>query len=326
MKNLLVLLLLFASFNAHARKLQCNEYLYQVPRSPVFSESLPADIYNGSIRAAERFVRSEDVNRSYEMSFLSNTMLVGQSPKYTHKEMLAFLLSESVEKGRVEVVRALLKSPHIDLNSNLMSTYPPLFQAVAKSDFVMVKLLLGDSRIDVSYSPIPGMSVLAYAVKRKHVKMVEVLVADGRVDVNSSPVVGKSLLAYAVDGGSVELVKLLLASNDIEVNQLIRSEIYLGGILAMTTHPLVVAIQKDSRVIFDLLLSDKRTNPSGLEGSVTTPLIESTKVEDAYYKRKLLVHPDMDLSVRDARGHDIAHHTRTKAEELELKVPLHPAD
>ncbi|MGH1468841.1 MAG: ankyrin repeat domain-containing protein [Bdellovibrionales bacterium] len=291
MKNLVFLFSLLFGFNAFSA-VKCSDYLHTLSKAPLFSSEIPAEVYNGSVKAAKEFVKNEDLSKVYDMSFSELTALSGRSPKYTYKDMLAFLLSENIERGRVDVVRALLASKHVELNDNKMSAYTPLFQAISKRNIEMLKLLLSDGRLDVNHSPIPQMSPLSYAVSQK----------------------------------SIEMVKLLLADKNLEVNQVIRESLFAGGGRVITTHPLVISVEKDLREIFDLLLSDLRTNPSGLEGGVTTPLLASTKSRDTYYKRALLAFKGIDVEVQDAQGRAFIHYIQTKAQELEYYAPLAPAD
>ena len=113
----------------------------------------------------------------------------------------------AVKKGRLEVVRLLLKNwanPHAVTIDNVTS----LQMALHNNDIAMAQVLVG-AGVNVDQPDQDGRSLLHDAVERDSLEIVKLLVEAGAY-VDWPTTSGFTLLRSAVANGSLEMVKLLI--------------------------------------------------------------------------------------------------------------------
>lgn len=273
MKMKLGLFFLLISLGLQAQALRCENILYKLSESPIFTDPLLEGVYSGDHMSARKFVKENSEAKIYEMSFLR-----GSVGKISRTDLMNIFLIRNIEMGKHEAVKELLKSDLVELNDNRLSTLTPLLTAIKSGD----------------------------------AKMVEIVGRESRVDVNKSIFNDRSILGYAVHLGNVDVVKAVLSLKGIELNQL----------AVEIAHPLSIAIRKRDRAIFDLLMSDSRANPSGLEGSVTTPLIETMRLGEREFMNSLLRDSRLDDGVKNAEGRVARTYLKTSGDVLRYNAPL----
>ena len=122
-------------------------------------------------------------------------------------------------RGRVPVVKALLKARGIDVNLKSHEGWTPLNCAVSGGYLDVVETLLDVPGILVSEGNSLGCSPLHCAVLQGHTAIVEALLALApSVDVNHQSLDGFTPLHCAIKRGRLEIAKALLAMRGIDVN------------------------------------------------------------------------------------------------------------
>jgi len=175
-------------------------------------------------------------------------------------------LSNAVNRGHTEVVKILLEDKRADPNVESFG-YPagPLRYAAEHGYTEIVRLLLEDGRSDPS---VMGSSALNNAAANGHTEIVKMLLKDGRVNPSDSK--SKSL-RYASARGYSEIVKMLLKDGRADPND--RGEYYFFVVTekdkskvlpqyVIDATPLMLASRKGYTDIVEMLLKDKRTDPT----------------------------------------------------------------
>lgn len=114
------------------------------------------------------------------------------------------------------VVRLLLDTGKVDINSRDKRGRSPLSWAAGSGDGVMVKLLVDTGRADVDARDIDEKTPLLWAAIDGHEAVVKLLVATGKVDVDARDKSGRTPLLWATIGGHDAVARLL--SNASKVN------------------------------------------------------------------------------------------------------------
>jgi ankyrin repeat protein len=93
------------------------------------------------------------------------------------------------------IVRLLLATGNVDLNSKDVHDRTPLSYAAHNGSEVIVKLLLGTNRVEIDTKDKLGRTPMCWAAEYGHKEIVELLLATGQVDV-CSEVYGRTLLSW----------------------------------------------------------------------------------------------------------------------------------
>ncbi|EJT68848.1 hypothetical protein, variant [Gaeumannomyces tritici R3-111a-1] len=120
-------------------------------------------------------------------------------------------LSYAAENGHEAVVKLLLATGRVDVESKDEKGQTPLWWAAANGREAVVKLLLATGRVDVESKDGYKRTPLLYAAENGHKAIVKLLLATGRVDVESKDDYGQTPLSQAAENGHEAVVKLLLA-------------------------------------------------------------------------------------------------------------------
>ena len=120
--------------------------------------------------------------------------------------------------GHERVVKALLATEQIDPNSKDDTGWTPLYRAASKGYEGVVKALLATGKVDVNSEDFRGWTPLDLAVSIGHEGIVKTLLATGKVDVNLKDSLGLTPLHRAASNRHEGVVKALLAMGKVEVD------------------------------------------------------------------------------------------------------------
>jgi ankyrin repeat protein len=143
----------------------------------------------------------------------------------THQESIGFLLengryissqknrtvlSWAAEKGLEAIVKLLLKTGKVDIDSKDKSGRTPLSWAAEKGYEAIFKLLLETGKVDIdSKDTIYGQAPLSWAAEKGHEAIVKLLLETGKVDIDTQSNSGRTPLSWAAEKGHEAVVKLL---------------------------------------------------------------------------------------------------------------------
>jgi ankyrin repeat protein len=88
----------------------------------------------------------------------------------------------------------------------------------------IVKLLLSSGKVDIDSRSNSGRTPLSYAAERGHDAVVKLLLGSGEVDIESKSKAGRTPLSYAVKGGHEAVVGLLLDRDKADIS--IKSDLH----------------------------------------------------------------------------------------------------
>ncbi|RVD82538.1 uncharacterized protein DFL_006960 [Arthrobotrys flagrans] len=130
-------------------------------------------------------------------------------------------LSYAAENGYEAIVKLLLETKKVDLDSMTDDGRTPLINATMHGHKAIVELLLETGKVDVNRADNYNMTSLFYAAKYGRGAVIRALSKTGKVDVNSSSSEGRTPLSYAVRGNHAAAVQVLLdvgADPNLEMN------------------------------------------------------------------------------------------------------------
>ena len=163
---------------------------------------------------------SENVSRYHELSrsfkFSRRDGVLAQVARFCIKPLLdAYLLTPSSQMevedsyfggkallyatryGHEAVMKLLLATGQVDLESKCNSGRTPLSWAAECGREGIVKLLLATGQVDLESKSNSGRTPLSYAAGNGHEGIVKLLIATGQVDINSTDVDGVTSLQHA---------------------------------------------------------------------------------------------------------------------------------
>jgi hypothetical protein len=124
-------------------------------------------------------------------------------------------LSWAAWKGHEAVVKLLLATGKVDVDSKSDSGQTPLSLAADGGHEAVVKLLLATGKVEVDSKDKYGWTPLSWAAYNGHEAVVKVLLATSQVDIDSKSKSGQTPLSLAADRGHEAVVKLLLATGKV---------------------------------------------------------------------------------------------------------------
>ena len=128
------------------------------------------------------------------------------------------LLSHAAELGDLALVKVLLATRKIDINSRTKDCRTPLSHAAASGHEAVVKLLLATDRVDPNSKNSDGRTPLSYAAASGYEAVVKLLLATDRVDPDSKDSNSQTPLSWAAESGHEAVVKLLLATDRVDLD------------------------------------------------------------------------------------------------------------
>ena len=204
-------------------------------------------------------------------------------------------LSHAVEKGDLEIVKALLGHPSVkpDTADNNMRT--PLSYAAEKGRFDLIELLLAKG----AHPILPdknGLAPLDYAVANGHRKAAETILQNTRfkLDLNLKGMDGKTLLHRAVEKNHPEIIALLLEQGDRIDPNIQNSE-------GLT--PLALAAQENKVSSLTTLLKSPKVEINKADQKENTPLHHAVGKDHPEIIALLLEQGDrIDPNIQNSEG------------------------
>ncbi|KAK2811432.1 hypothetical protein FQN50_002055 [Emmonsiellopsis sp. PD_5] len=108
-------------------------------------------------------------------------------------------LAAATEIGQVEVVRVLLATSHVDIDTQDEDGLTPLSYAALHGSVEIVNLFLKTGRVNPNSNDGPGRTMMSYAVIGGHEGVGRLLLATGQVDRHSTDASGRRPLDYLAD-------------------------------------------------------------------------------------------------------------------------------
>ncbi|KAF9781969.1 hypothetical protein IL306_012090, partial [Fusarium sp. DS 682] len=129
-------------------------------------------------------------------------------------------LSWAAEKGNEAVVKMLLDTGKVDVNSrDTQHGRSPLSWAARNRHKAVVKMLLDTGKVNVdSRDTLDGRSPLSWAAQNGNEAVVKMLLNTGKAEVDSRDKNGRSPLLWAAEKGNEAVVKLLLNTGKVNVD------------------------------------------------------------------------------------------------------------
>ena len=112
--------------------------------------------------------------------------------------------------GARAVVKLLLETGKVDVDSKDSWGLTPLWCAAQNGHEAVVKLLLDTGKVNVDLRSGLGQTPLSRAVWNGHEAVIKLLLETGKVDINSKDIWGQTPLWWAAENGREAVVKLLL--------------------------------------------------------------------------------------------------------------------
>jgi ankyrin repeat protein len=164
-------------------------------------------------------------------------------------------LSYAAENGHDTVIKLLLDTGKVELNSEDQDYRTPLSYAAENGHSTVIKLLLDTGKVDVNSEDQDYRTPLSYAAENGHSTVIKLLLDTGKVDFNSKDEVSRTLLSYAAENGDKAMFKLLLDTGKVDVNS--EDQDYRT--------PLLYAAKNGHSAITKILLDTKNVNPDSMD-------------------------------------------------------------
>jgi ankyrin repeat protein len=154
-------------------------------------------------------------------------------------------LALAVENGREAIVKVLVDTPGVDLNSKGQLGRTPLALAAKNGHEAVVKLLVSTPGVGLNSRDKGDRTPFAWAASNGHEAIIKVLVDTPGVDLNSKGQLGRTPLALAAKDGHEAIIKLLVNTPGIDINSKDKDD----------RTPLALAVEKGREAIVKLLVS-----------------------------------------------------------------------
>ncbi|CAH0046253.1 unnamed protein product [Clonostachys solani] len=202
------------------------------------------------------------------------------------------ILCEAAGRGKLSVVRMLLKREGLDVNAKGKPLDPtPLLEAVSSGTTRVVEELIAHPGVDVN-ARCGGVTALGSATMSPGKAIAQALLQCPRLDPNAQSL-GVTPLGNAINGGEVDLVALLLERPDIDPNLVCEEEDF--------STPLWLAVRRGNAEIVQELLRHERVDPN--QGKPKSdyyygfPLVYAAEACHSPIVDLLLARKDIDVNV-----------------------------
>lgn len=176
----------------------------------------------------------------------------------------------AVERGHEAIVKLLLNTYKVNTEVKNYSGITSLLWAAMHEHPATVKLLLNIGRADFEAKDHFGMTSLLLAAMRGHQATVEVLLNTGRVDINAKDYGGMTALSWAASYGYRAIVELLLNTGKVDID----AKDQLGRT------PLALAVQNGRKAVVELLLNTRKVDIRVRDDFGRTPLSWAEQYEN----------------------------------------------
>ncbi|KAL9093551.1 MAG: hypothetical protein Q9165_003946 [Trypethelium subeluteriae] len=194
------------------------------------------------------------------VKLLLGTVKVNINSKDTHGRTP---LSKASANGHEAVIQLLLATRRAEINSRDQYDQTPLSLAVVYRHEAVVKLLLTADKVEVDLKDKFGCTPLSYAAAGGHKAVLELLLATGKVEVNSQDNNGRTPLSRAAFEGREAVIKILLGMSEVKIN----SKDCSGQT------PLLIAAIEGHKAVVKLLLTTGKANVNSKDHRRQTPLL-----------------------------------------------------
>ncbi|GAB1317667.1 hypothetical protein MFIFM68171_07877 [Madurella fahalii] len=171
-------------------------------------------------------------------------------------------LSLAAGRGHEAIVQLLLETVRVDINSKDNNGQTPLSWAAREGYEAVVRLLLETGRVDIDSKDNNGWTPLSWAAIREYEAVVRLLLETGRVDIDSKDNNGQTPLSWAALRGHEAVVRLLLETSRVDID----SKDNDGGT------PLSRAALRGHEAVVRLLLETGRVDIDSKDNNGQTPL------------------------------------------------------
>lgn len=204
---------------------------------------------------------------------------------YGHNALLL-----AISNGNIDVTRALLENPDIDVNVHTTHGNTPITMYAYNNKYIdILKLLLSHENIDINMCDNSGMTLLTIAVRNNDIKLVTKLLKKYNADPNIYTR-NDTILSSATNNDHQDIFKLLLEHPNINPNiQTIR----------LLRTPLTQAIIGNNERISYIksLLSHPDIDVNIKDKKNMTALMYAIKYDNMDVIQLLLSHPDIDINI-----------------------------
>ncbi|KAK5005855.1 hypothetical protein LTR28_007196 [Elasticomyces elasticus] len=201
-------------------------------------------------------------------------------------------LSYAAGSGHEAVIRVLLKTGQVDVNSKDKGGRTPLSYAAIYGQEAAVRLLLETGEVDINSKCKGGITPLSYAAENGHEAVVRLLLETGEVDVKSRDSHGMTPLSYAAFEGHKAIVRLLLEQSEVDADSTLNN--------GMT--PLSLAAKEGHEAVVRLLLETGEVDVGSKDERGLTPLLRAVMSGCEAIVRLLLETGKVDTDSKDNEG------------------------
>ncbi|KAI9694151.1 MAG: hypothetical protein M1822_003422 [Bathelium mastoideum] len=201
----------------------------------------------------------------------------------------------AAEKGHEAVVRLLLDTGKVDINSkDSECDRTPLSWAAEKGHEAIVRLLLDTGKVDIdSKDSVFGRTSLSWAAGEGHEAVVRLLLDTGKVDIDSKDSkYGRTSLSWAAGEGHKTVVRLLLDTGRVDID--LKDE--------NSETPLLLAAGDGHEAIVKLLLNTGKVNINSKEKGGASPLLLAAAFRSEAVVKLLLDTGKADINSKDGQG------------------------
>ncbi|KAI9666476.1 MAG: hypothetical protein M1821_004412 [Bathelium mastoideum] len=199
--------------------------------------------------------------------------------------------------GHEAIVRKLLETGEVTINSGFANIYSPLLVAAEKGHKAIVKQLFQTGKVNLDPRGLGDYKLLHIAAQDGLEDVVKQLLETGIVDINHQGSDGCTLLYTAAKFGHAAVIKQLLEIDEIDINLPHKWE----------GTPLHVATRKGHEAVVQRLLERSEININAADGRGDTPLhVAARKGHEAVVQR-LLERSEIDVNLLDRNGETPLH-------------------
>ncbi|KAL8402640.1 hypothetical protein RB596_009125 [Gaeumannomyces avenae] len=195
--------------------------------------------------------------------------------------------------GREAVVKLLLDTGRVDVDSKDNHGQTPLWWAAQNGREAIVKLLLETGKVGVESKDNDGQTPLWWAARNGHEAVVKQLLDTGKVDVDSKDIGGQTPLSLAAQNGREAVVKLLLETGRVDVD-------WKDSLCGQT--PLSLAAQYGREAVVKLLLNTGKVDVESKDNGGQTPLWWAAENGHEAVVKLLLETGKVDVELKDNWG------------------------
>jgi ankyrin repeat protein len=200
-------------------------------------------------------------------------------------------LSWAAQSGHEAIVKLLLDTSKVDIDSKDDRT--PLSYAAQSGNEAVVKLLLDTGKVDIDYKDLYDRTPLSWAAENGHEAVVKLLLHTSKVDINSKDAYDRTPLSWAAENGHGAVVKLLLHTGKVDINS---KDKY-------NWTPLSWAVTNGHEDVVKLLLNTCKINIHSRYKHYWTPLLYAAENGHEAVVKLLLDASEVDIDSKDTYDH-----------------------